>query len=137
MMISSKKLIKTARKWQNLSPIKRNRESCRSMVADKGHFVVYTADQRRFMIPLLCLNSEIFRELLKLSEEEFGPPGDRPLTLSCDAVILEYIVRLIQRGASKDVEKASLMQGWIQLLIWGETKGQKNFGEGPIGKKIT
>ena len=79
------------------------------MVADKGHFVVYTADQRRFMIPLSCLNSEIFRELLKLSEEEFGLPVDRPLTLSCDAVILEYVVRLIQRGASKDVEKASLM----------------------------
>lgn len=79
------------------------------MVADKGHFVVYTADQIRFMIPLLCLNSEIFRELLKLSEEEFGLPGDRPLALSCDAIILEYIVKLIQRGASKDVEKALLM----------------------------
>ncbi|XP_059451004.1 auxin-responsive protein SAUR36-like [Corylus avellana] len=80
------------------------RERCSSLLADKGHFVVYTADQRRFMIPLLCLNTEIFRELLKLSEEEFGLPRDRPLTLSCDAIILEYIVTIIQRQ---------------QVQIWG------------------
>lgn len=61
-------------------------------VADKGHFVVYTADQRGFMIPLLCLNTQIFRELLKLSEDEFGLPRDRPLTLSCDAIILEFLL---------------------------------------------
>lgn len=121
-MISSKKLIKMARKWQNLSTIKRkvivqakangdhgDTESCSSLLADKGHFVVYSADQRRFMIPLLCLNSEMFRELLELSEEEFGLPRDRPLTLYCDAIILEYIVTLIQRGASKDVERSLLM----------------------------
>jgi hypothetical protein len=87
-MISSKKLIKMARKWQNLSTIKRkmtvqakangdeDTQSCSSLLADKGHFVVYSADQRRFMIPLLCLNSEMFREPLELSEEEFGLPGD-------------------------------------------------------------
>jgi hypothetical protein len=106
-MFSSKKLIKWHKKMYNRIKRKiivqaeaiRNvgREGCSSLLADKGHFVVYTADQRRFMIPLLFLNTEIFRELLKLSEEEFGLPRDRPLTLSCDAIILEYIVTTIQR----------------------------------------
>ncbi|PSS31569.1 Auxin-responsive protein [Actinidia chinensis var. chinensis] len=44
-------------------------------VAEKGHFVVYTAEQKRFIIPLVYLNNEIARELFKLSEEEFGPQG--------------------------------------------------------------
>ncbi|KAI8562921.1 hypothetical protein RHMOL_Rhmol03G0073300 [Rhododendron molle] len=60
-MISPKKLVKMARKWQKAAAIKRKRISYErdhgdvyssastssSSVVDKGHFVVYTADQRR------------------------------------------------------------------------------------------
>ena len=53
------------------------------MVADKGHFVVYTTDKRRFVVPLMYLNNEIFRELLKMSEDEFELPNDGPITLPC------------------------------------------------------
>ncbi|RVW48322.1 Auxin-responsive protein SAUR67 [Vitis vinifera] len=79
-----------------------------SSVADKGHFVVYTADQRRFMIPIVYLNSEIFRELFEMSEEEFGLPSDGPITLPCDSFFMEYIIFLVQRGVAKDLEKALL-----------------------------
>ena len=75
-MINPKKLIRMARKWQKVAALGRKRislerinrgvdaDSCStSSVADKGHFVVYSSDRRRFEIPLAYLNSEIFREL--------------------------------------------------------------------------
>ncbi|URE08633.1 Auxin responsive protein [Musa troglodytarum] len=39
------------------------------------------------------LKSNIFQELLRMSEEEFGVPvGDRPITLPCDAAFMEHVV---------------------------------------------
>ncbi|RVX12295.1 Auxin-responsive protein SAUR36 [Vitis vinifera] len=67
-MINSKKLIKMARKWQKVAAIGRKRISLQrtnrdldadccstSSVADKGHFVVYSSDRKRFvMAPSHC-----------------------------------------------------------------------------------
>ncbi|XP_021903748.1 auxin-responsive protein SAUR68-like [Carica papaya] len=121
-MISTRKLIKMAKKWQRVASLRRKRISLpRSSrdtnqnasnapsVADKGHFVVYTADKKRFSFPITYLNNPILRELLKMSEEEFGLPSDGPITLPCDAIFMEYIVSLIQQGADKITEKALLM----------------------------
>ncbi|GFY89779.1 hypothetical protein Acr_06g0017190 [Actinidia rufa] len=117
-MISSKKLIKMERKWQKLAALSRRRitsprggvdaESCNTSTFNKGHFVVYTADQRRFVIPLVYLNHDILRELLKMAEEEYGLPSHGPITLPCDAVFMEYAFSLIKRGANKDLQKALL-----------------------------
>ncbi|CBI37774.3 unnamed protein product, partial [Vitis vinifera] len=115
-MINPKKLIKMARKWQKIAAMKRKRitlprtdEILDADVANKGHFVVYTADQRRFMIPLVFLSNNIFRELFRMSEEEFGLPSNGPITLPYDSVFMEYIIPLIQRGMAKDIEKALLI----------------------------
>ncbi|KAG6742593.1 hypothetical protein POTOM_053514 [Populus tomentosa] len=117
-MISAKKLVKLAKKWQKLAALRRKRitlpqmetSSCSaSEMADKGHFVVYSVDHKRFLFPLSYLNKEIVRELLKLAEEEFGLPGDGPLTLPCDAELIEYAVALIRQRVTRDVEKALLV----------------------------
>ncbi|XP_044490617.1 auxin-responsive protein SAUR64-like [Mangifera indica] len=121
-MISLKKLVKLAKKWQKLAASKQKRislpkttgvaeaESCStSSVAEKGHFVVYTADQQRFVIPLKYLKNSIIRELFAMAEDEFGLPSGGPITLPCDAVFMEYVVSLIQRNAAKDLEKSLLM----------------------------
>lgn len=76
------------------------------MVANKGHFVVYTIDDARFMVPLAFLKRRIFQELLKISEEEFGLPGNGPITLVCGAAFMDYILALLQRQMSRDVERA-------------------------------
>ena len=34
--------------------------------AEKGHFVVYSSDKRRFVLPMLYLNNNIFREHLHM-----------------------------------------------------------------------
>ncbi|XP_038693108.1 auxin-responsive protein SAUR68-like [Tripterygium wilfordii] len=119
-MISTKKLIRLARKWQKFVVIRRKRvtfptakggldvESC-STSSSKGHFVVYTNDQRRFLLPLKFLNHDVVRELFELAEEEFGLPSDGPLTLPCDASFMEYVIALIQHHISKDVQKALIM----------------------------
>ncbi|XP_052194359.1 auxin-responsive protein SAUR68-like [Diospyros lotus] len=120
-MISTKKLIKMSRKWQRVAAIRRRRipipraegdvsSGCSSSsVADRGHFVVYTADQRRYAFPIAYLNHEIIRGLLELSEEEFGLPSDGPITLPCDSAFMEYVVSLIPRRTSKEMQKALLV----------------------------
>ncbi|XP_038705384.1 auxin-responsive protein SAUR68-like [Tripterygium wilfordii] len=120
-MISTKKLFRLARKWQKFVAIRRKRvsfptskdvldvESCCTSSTSKGYFVVYTNDQRRFVLPLKFLNHDVVQELFKLAEEEFGLPSDGPLTLPCDASFMEYVIALIQHHISKDVQKALLM----------------------------
>ncbi|KAL5788896.1 hypothetical protein ACOSP7_005845 [Xanthoceras sorbifolium] len=107
-MINAKRLIRTVRKWQRqaaMGRIKRNslprantevdvESSCnKASLAEKGHFVIYTIDQKRFVIPLAYLSTDIFQELLKLSEEEFGLSSDEPITLPCDAAFLTCITK--------------------------------------------
>ncbi|GLT86020.1 hypothetical protein SLE2022_041830 [Rubroshorea leprosula] len=121
-MITAKKLIKLARKWQKMAAIRRQRisfprttgevdaDSCStSSTAEKGHFVVYTADQKRFALPLEYLKNEIVRVLFELAEQEFGLPGNGPLMLPCDAVFMEYVTSLIKKHATKDVQRAVLL----------------------------
>ena len=79
-----------------------------SSVADKGHFVVYSSDRRCFVIPLVYLSTEIFRELFQMSEEEFGIQSDGPIILPCDSIFMDYIILLIHRGVAKDLERAML-----------------------------
>ncbi|MBA0581134.1 hypothetical protein Gorai_023320 [Gossypium raimondii] len=122
-MLSTKKLIRMERKWRKMAAIGRKTitstgstrrkvadedHSSESSVGDKGHFVVYTADKKRFVIPLSYLNNSIFQELFKMSEEEFGLSSDGPITFPCDSVIMSYIVLLVRRGLAKDLEKAVL-----------------------------
>ncbi|KAJ0960309.1 hypothetical protein J5N97_001880 [Dioscorea zingiberensis] len=112
-----------ARKWQIASALGRRRispekinassdsEACTpttTSVAHKGHFIAYTSDGKRFMVPLEYLETRIFQELLRMSEEEYGLPGNGPITLHCDAVSMEYILLLLKKQVSKDVEMALL-----------------------------
>ncbi|KAF3434810.1 hypothetical protein FNV43_RR21896 [Rhamnella rubrinervis] len=122
-MISPKKLIKMARKWHKLTfkgkkrisftkniDVDINGESCStSYVAEKGHFVIYSSDQNRFMLPLAYLHNNIFGDLLKISEEEFGLSSGGPIRLPCDSIFLNYIISLIQRPeVAADLEEALL-----------------------------
>ncbi|EYU37417.1 hypothetical protein MIMGU_mgv1a026660mg [Erythranthe guttata] len=79
------------------------------VVAEKGHFIVYTADKVRFSFPIAYLDSLIFRELLRISEEEFGLMSDGPIILACDSQLMVYISSLMERNAAKEVEKALLL----------------------------
>ncbi|KAJ6403041.1 hypothetical protein OIU84_015038 [Salix udensis] len=69
-----------------------------SFVAEKGHW-------KRFAVPLAYLGNEIFHELFKMFEEEFGISSDRPITLPGDSEYMDYILSLIQRGEATDFEK--------------------------------
>ncbi|KDP29987.1 hypothetical protein JCGZ_18754 [Jatropha curcas] len=118
-MISSKRLLKLAQKWQKLAATRRKRiilllneeiNSCStSGMAEKGHFVAYSADGKRFLLPLEYLNIEIIRELFNMAEEEFGLPSKGAPTLPCDAEQMEYVIALIKQQVAGDIEKALLM----------------------------
>jgi hypothetical protein len=110
-MINPKRLIAMAKKWQRIAANKRKRISypkAESSVANKGHFVVYTTDNKRFVVPLEYLSQNVFRELLRMSEEEFGLPSNGPITLPCDGVFMDYIISLVQWRMPVDLEKALL-----------------------------
>lgn len=83
-----------------------------SAVARKGHFAVYSREGQRFVVPIAYLKSNIFLELFKMSEEEFGlPAGDRPITLPCDAAFLEHVVASLGDA----YPAASLMKRWKKM----------------------
>ncbi|EEF39753.1 conserved hypothetical protein [Ricinus communis] len=120
-MISAKKLLKLAKKWQMLAAIRRKRMSLPRTItridtsscsipakAEKGCFVVYSADQKRFLLPLEYLNNEVVSELFDIAEEVFGMPSNGPLTLPCDAELMEYAISLIKQKVSREVEQALL-----------------------------
>ncbi|XP_055808720.1 auxin-responsive protein SAUR68-like [Solanum dulcamara] len=121
-MINAKKLIKMARKWQKFAAKQRkiisfprsdyhDAESCStsSSIVGKGNFVVYTTDQKQFVVPLAYLQHGVFRQLLNMSEEEFGLSCDGPITLPCDALFMNYIISLIRRGVGADLQNALLV----------------------------
>ncbi|GMI91379.1 SMALL AUXIN UPREGULATED RNA 66 [Hibiscus trionum] len=111
-MISSKKLVALARKWKTMAGIGRRTIAIPSInpkLAKAGHFVVYSLDEGRFVVPLAYLRTNVFKELFRLSEEEFGLPRDGPITLPCDAAVLEYVISMVQRHDSDMLEKALLV----------------------------
>ncbi|XP_015158658.1 auxin-responsive protein SAUR68-like [Solanum tuberosum] len=122
-MLNAKKLIKMARRWQKFAAMQRkgisfprngsDADSCStssSSIVEKGHFVVYTADQARFVVPLAYLENEVIRQLLSMSEEEFGLPSGGPITLPCDSAFMSYIISLIKRGVTAgDLHQALLL----------------------------
>ncbi|KAF8020530.1 hypothetical protein BT93_G1068 [Corymbia citriodora subsp. variegata] len=108
--MSPVKLIKMARMWEKLAASGRRRTSHPGVNVELNswHFVIYTTNGGRLMIPSQCLRSNIFEELVKMSEEKFDLSRDGPITVPCDAASMEYIVMLIQRHIATDIEKALL-----------------------------
>uniref|UniRef100_J3MZT0 Auxin-responsive protein n=1 Tax=Oryza brachyantha TaxID=4533 RepID=J3MZT0_ORYBR len=91
-MISSRKLPQLAKKWQRMVASSGRQtasidgcSTATACVADKGHCVLYTTDGARFEVPLMYLNTAVFCELLRMSEEEFGFTCDGKIALPCDA----------------------------------------------------
>ncbi|XP_016556052.2 auxin-responsive protein SAUR68 [Capsicum annuum] len=110
-MLSPKKLIKMARRWRKFAAMQRRRisfprndsnaDGCStssSYTVEKGHFVVYTIDQRRYAFPLTYLENEVVRKLLSACEEEFGLQSSDPIILPCDSTFMDYIISLIKKS---------------------------------------
>ncbi|KAK9690686.1 hypothetical protein RND81_09G147000 [Saponaria officinalis] len=109
-MISTKKLIKMARKWQKFAAASRRRVSWpRTNVSDKGHVFIYASDGKRFTIPLTYLKSEIIQQLFRMAEEEFGLTSDGPITLPCDSNLMEYALSVLERHLTEDLQKAFIL----------------------------
>ncbi|KAF3771624.1 Auxin-responsive protein [Nymphaea thermarum] len=118
-MISTKRLVEMAKKWQKMAAKGRKRISSAavhrsstgrkaSTITEKGHFVAYASDGKRYMVPLACLHRPIFRELLNMAEEEYGLNIDGAITLPFDSAVIDYIMLLLQRDMSRQTESALL-----------------------------
>ncbi|KAJ3692843.1 hypothetical protein LUZ60_011938 [Juncus effusus] len=127
-MVSIKKLVQMAKKWQTMTGLGRKRittvkkasdidtDNCSTtQIAEKRHFVIYSIDGKRFVVPLVYLSSRIIARLFKLSEEEFGFTVDGPITLLCDGVFMEYLVDLIKKGVSDSEELESALLNSLSL----------------------
>ncbi|PKU86199.1 hypothetical protein MA16_Dca002030 [Dendrobium catenatum] len=64
-------------------------------IASRGYIYVYSVDRKRFIIPPTYLTESFLRELLRISENEFGLQSDESIMLPCDAPTMEYILYLI------------------------------------------
>ncbi|PUZ71796.1 hypothetical protein GQ55_2G343400 [Panicum hallii var. hallii] len=125
-MINAKRISHLTNKWERMAALRRKRlamksskeaEGCSTAVAGKGHCVMYTADEKRFEVPLVYLGKIIFSELLRISGEVFGfTSDDGRITLPCDATVMEYILCMLRRNASTEVENALLSSMAIPSL---------------------
>ncbi|XP_058733623.1 auxin-responsive protein SAUR68-like [Vicia villosa] len=127
-----------AKKWQKMAVRRRKRISylrnevvLKSPAVNKGHFVVYSIDRKRFVVPLEYLSTNVFRELFKWSEEVFGLPGNRPIMLPCDSVFLNYAISLVQERIPEDVEKAL-----ITFMIYGDAQETVANASGNRGQRF-
>uniref|UniRef100_A0A0A9DB75 Uncharacterized protein n=1 Tax=Arundo donax TaxID=35708 RepID=A0A0A9DB75_ARUDO len=116
-MMSAKRIAQLAKKWQRMAVLGRKRliwgmakeaDQCYTSVASKGHCMVYSADGRRFEVPLAYLSTTVIAELLQISQEEFGFTSDGQITLPWDAVVIEYAIYLLRRSTSEEVDNAFL-----------------------------
>ncbi|KAG9442060.1 hypothetical protein H6P81_017914 [Aristolochia fimbriata] len=106
-MISPKKLVEMVCRWQERAVT----EGKADVVPDhlKGHFVVYSVDGQRFVVPLKFLGRPLCRQLLRMSEDEFGLRNNSPIVLPCEAVFMDYVLSLFRRRVPSDVERALLL----------------------------
>ncbi|KAM0846605.1 hypothetical protein ACQ4PT_055552 [Festuca glaucescens] len=117
-MINAKRIAQLATKWQRVAALTRKRltrttttaaEGCSTAVAGKGHCIMYTTDGKRFEVPLAYLSTVVFSELLRMSQEVFGfASREDGIKLPCDAVVMEYVMSLLRRSASPEMEAAFL-----------------------------
>jgi Auxin responsive protein len=117
-MMNAKGLAQIGKKWQRLAAFGRNRltlerrvaggltDPCTTQLAQKGHFVVYTVDGKRFEMPLDYLNNGIVDMIFKFSEEVLGHSAGGPITVACDGMLMEYLMDLVRRRVSEEVERA-------------------------------
>ncbi|KAJ0077393.1 hypothetical protein Patl1_35792 [Pistacia atlantica] len=50
----------------------------------------------------------VFSELLRMSDEEFGLPPNGLIKLTCDSTLLEYVMSLLRGQIAESLEKALL-----------------------------
>lgn len=126
-MINPKRLAQLARKWLRVkTTAAEDYEACcaTSPLADKGHCIIYTADGRRFEVPLPYLRMTIVSELLRMSQDEFRFRSDGRITLPFDAAVVEYVMCLIRRNASEVVERVFLSSVVMPAFkLYGATCG--------------
>jgi hypothetical protein len=66
-----------------------------------GYLAVYVGNERkRFVISTSYLNHEIFKELLKRSEEELSFDHKGGLTIACEPVVFEHVLWLLGTNSS-------------------------------------
>ncbi|KAL1533121.1 auxin-responsive protein SAUR66-like [Salvia divinorum] len=74
----------------------------------RGHFVVYSEDNTRFLVPLRYLNHPICRVLLEMAEEEYGLNVRGPLRIPCDKEFFAFILSMLGKNTNDNVDKALL-----------------------------
>ncbi|KAK3132761.1 hypothetical protein QOZ80_6AG0527370 [Eleusine coracana subsp. coracana] len=139
-MISAKRLVQMAKIWQRIGALARKRLTSTpaeqierssgpsTSLAGKDHCIVYSADGRRFEVPLVYLGTMVFGELLRQSEEEFGFSSDEGrITLPCDATVMDYMMCLLRRDASEEIERA-LLSSMVRRCSYGNSGFVQSMG---------
>ncbi|XP_047324642.1 indole-3-acetic acid-induced protein ARG7-like [Impatiens glandulifera] len=76
---------------------------------------------RRFVIPATYLNHPIFRKLLIQAEEEYGFKNSGPLSIPCDELLFEEILRQVA-GQSESVKSVRCNVGMRSKVdLWPES----------------
>ncbi|XP_069147641.1 auxin-responsive protein SAUR68-like [Solanum lycopersicum] len=121
-MVSTKKLINMAKRWQNFAAKQRKRISFpRNGSEAKGY-----TDQARFVLPLTYLENEAVAQLLNMSEEEFGLPSGGHITLPCDLGFMNYIIYQEKCSCWRSSEGVAPLNSFVLQFNFNFSLHQKN-----------
>ncbi|CAN0921114.1 Auxin-responsive protein SAUR65 [Linum grandiflorum] len=103
-MVLPKSLVKlTMQKWIKQLGVMASSSSWNSstkgghfvVYTKKGWFVVYSVDRRRYALPLELLENEMFVEMLKMAEEEFGLSNHQSIVFPFDSSVMDRIIDIL------------------------------------------
>lgn len=84
----------------------------------QGYLAVYVGTERkRFVINTEYLSHQLFKELLKKSEEEFGFDHQGGLTIACEPVVFEHLLWLL--GTNSRIATTIQLQELLDLFAFG------------------
>ncbi|CAN1189044.1 Auxin-responsive protein SAUR36 [Linum perenne] len=92
--------------------------STSSICSSKGHFVVYTIDNRRFVMPLKFMKRKIMVQLLKMAEEEFGFSSDQPIVFPFNGHVMDQIIMFLSSSSSPHFSKDFGLLSPDLSIVW-------------------
>ncbi|KAL5847951.1 hypothetical protein ACOSQ3_011475 [Xanthoceras sorbifolium] len=73
---------------------------------NKGAFCCVYKGRQKVVVPLHYLNHPILRAPLEMAKEEFGKTVNGPLQVPCEEEMMDYILSLLRKSASGEVQEA-------------------------------
>lgn len=99
------------------------KKAAASLDVPAGHVAIRVgSSSKRFLVRATYLNHPIFRKLLVQAEEEYGFVNQGPLTIPCDELVFEEVLRFVSAAESGDSARCVGFEDFQRCSVQGYHK---------------